>query len=497
MILWKSLPLFCVVACLVSSVVSSVLKGKGARRLSLFLSAAVCAAFAWILVKVSASGERVTYMMGHYPHPWGNELSFGIPEALMSTAVACVMFVTLLGGERWLDLDLVPGKHHFYYVLSDLVLCALLVLINTNDIFTGYVFIEICTLASCGLLMIRQLGRTTLASVRYMIFSLLGSGLFLLGVIFLYTVTGHLLLPDLRSAISRLWVTGEYHTPLVAAIGLITVGLGIKSGLFPFHFWMKDTYGSATPASSGILSGLVSKGYILFLIKLIFDGFGTEVFYASGVQNVLYVFGIGGMVVGSIAAIRENDVSFMLADSSAAQIGYIYMGIGLSPELGIQAALFHVLMHMVTKPGLFLSAAVVRDASGGSRKFHDLQGAGYRAPVAGAAFTIGALSMIGLPLTMGFISKYLFALAAFRTVRKLVPTLLALALSTVLNTLYFARTVLRLYNKKENGTYPPRERSSFGEARFIVSAVILSAVNVAAGIAASPLISLLSRGSFT
>ena len=339
--------------------------------------------------------------------------------------------------------------------------------------------------------MIRQIGRTTLASVRYMIFSLIGSGLFLLGVIILYAITGHLLLPSLHDAVAVLAQTDAYRIPLGSSICLITVGLAIKSGLFPFHYWMPDTYGYATPCSSGILSGIVSKGYIFFLLKVIFTGFGPEVFYSSGVQNVLFVFGVCGMIFGSVGAIRENNIFRMLANSSAAQIGYVYLGIGISPEAGIVAALFHILTHAVTKPVLFLSASRLSDAAGGSKRFKDLQGSGYAFPLAGAAFSLGALSMIGIPLTMGFMSKFLLAMAAMQMKKKLVITLLTLAVSTILNTFYFARTIIRLYTP---GTPLASGAVTKAQPPFAAAAVCFSALNLAAGIFASPLIGLLQQG---
>ena len=217
-----------------------------------------------------------------------------------------------------------------------------------------------------------------------------------------------------------------------------------KSGLFPFHFWMPDTYGYSTPCSSALLSGIISKGYIFLLIKFIFDVFGTDVFYSSGVHNVLYLFGLCGIVVGSLCAIRENNISRMTAYSSAAQIGYIYMGIGISPTFGILAALFHILSHAIAKPALFLSASALSDASGGSRQFTRIHGAGHRNRVAGIMFTVGAFSMTGIPGTCGFISKYLFASAGFHASMKMLPTLIVLAVSTILNAVYFIRTVVRI-----------------------------------------------------
>lgn len=485
-----NLPLFCIVASLMCSVISSVLSGKAASRLSMVLTICVACLSLLVLQMGRLNGEAVTYLMGHYPQPWGNEIQMGILEPLFSAFFSMVLFLCLMGGKKHLRDDLEPEKSRFYYVMVDLIQASLLVLVYTNDIFTGYVFIEICTIASCGILMIRQIGRTTLASIRYMIFSLIGSGLFLLGVILLYNITGHLLMPSLRESIALLAQSGAYSIPLTTAICLITVGLAIKSGLFPFHFWMPDTYGFATPCSSGILSGLVSKGYIFFLLKVIFHVFGTEVFYSSGVQNVLFVFGMCGIVFGSLGAIGENNIARMLAYSSAAQIGYIYLGIGISPSAGVIAALFHILTHAVTKPALFLSASRLCDVCGGSKRFRDLQGAGYAAPLAGAAFSLGAFSMIGVPLTMGFMSKFLLAMAGMEVPRKLVLTLLVLAVSTILNTFYFARTVIRLYNIP-NGVFRQVDEK---RRSFRISAVCFAALNLSAGIFASPLISLVEHG---
>ena len=125
----------------------------------------------------------------------------------------------------------------------------------------------------------------------------------------------------------------------------MTAGLAIKSGLFPFHFWMPDTYGRATPASSGILSGVVSKAYILLLIKIVYRAVGIEVFAASGIQSVLLIFGIAGMIVGSVSAIRSKRLTTMVAYSSAAQIGYIYMGLGMGTQAALLAAFLHIFSH--------------------------------------------------------------------------------------------------------------------------------------------------------
>lgn len=487
----SNFPLFMIVACLLVSAVSSCLHGKASRILTLCLCGLVCGLSAAVLALGITTGEVTEYMMGHFPHPWGNELRFSIIEPLMAVLFSAVMFFSVMGGRVSLERDLHEGKHHLYYVLVDLLLAALCALCYTNDLFTAYVFIEISTIAACGLLMIREIGRTTLASVRYMIFSLLGSGLFLMGVIFLYGITGHLLMPDLKEAVARLWTAGTYKTPLLVSLAMIVLGLGIKSGLCPFHLWMPDTYGYSTPSSAAILSGLVSKGYLFLLIKIIFDVFGTDVFYATGADAVLFCLGVAGMVWGSFSAIHEKEINRMLAYSSAAQIGYIYMGIGLSPTLGIAASILHVFTHALTKPMLFLASGQLADTAG-SKDYNKLRGAALACPLAGAAFAVGAFSMIGIPLTTGFASKYCFALAAFGTDGRTLIAIIALALSTALNSFYFIRMLIRIYRPTEvPEAAPARHRTGVSYA---VSAVFFILINLAAGTAALFLYRLIERG---
>lgn len=487
-----NIPLFSIVLCLLASAVSALLRARAAAWVTRVLTALVAFGSVLVLLMGIKNGAAVTYQMGHFPAPWGNELRFGILEPLVSGIFAVVLLSCVVGGNKELQRDIEPAKQNLYFVMVDLILATLLALLYTNDLFTGYVFIEICTIASCGLLMIRSIGRTTLAATRYMIFSLVGSGLFLLGVIFLYAQTGHLLFPELREGVAALWRSGEGRWPLTVSMGLITLGLGIKSGMFPFYFWMPDTYGWATPASAGILSGLISKGYLFLLMKLICGVFGAEIFHAGGLGPLVFALGLAGMLLGSVGAMGEKDVFRMLAFSSAAQIGYIYLGLGLSPALGLLAALFQILCHALTKPALFLAASRLSGAAGEARRFRELQGTARADRSAGLLFTLGALSMIGVPGTMGFLVKFSFARAALAGGWQLWPAIMGLAFSTVLNTCYFGRTVLRIYARPEAAATlaPVRE----GRTSFLAAAGLLLAANLAVGLHAQPLLDLLERG---
>ena len=303
---------------------------------------------------------------------------------------------------------------------------------------------------------------------------------------------------NIQQEIGELMAAGAYRIPMLIAIGIMTVGLAIKSALFPFHAWLPDAYGYSTVSSAAILSSLVSKGYIFLLIKIFYRVIGFEHISGSHILNILFVFGLCGMIFGSVSAIAENDVRRMIAFSSVAQIGYIYMGFGLGTEAGMVASIFHIFVHGATKALLFVSAIGLTDVSGGSRHFAELTGSGYRNKVAGVGFTVGSLSMVGIPLFSGFVSKLLFAEAAVIAPDwRMFPTLIVLAISTVLNAIYFLKTVLRIYSpqsrdwERENGFY----RIGGGRQKLYTLTIILFIVlNLIFGVSSQPILELIKDG---
>ncbi len=495
----RNVPFFCIMLSMFSGILSSVLPGKAARRLNAAMVTAVTILSAWLLQYLLASGiDSYTYMMGHFPAPWGNELRVGVLEAGMALFFSIIMLLSLLGGRKKLFDEVEVSKHNIYYILCNLLLSSLLALVYTNDLFTAYVFVEINTIAACGLIMIRQNGRCIEAAVRYMIMSLLGSGLLLLGICMIYDLTGHLLMENIQQQIGAIMAAGTYRVPMMITIGIITVGLAIKSALFPFHSWVPDAYGYSTVSSGAILSSLVSKGYIFLLFKIFYRVIGAEHIAGSHILNLLFLFGLCGMIFGSVSAIWEKDIRRMIAFSSVAQIGYIYMGLGLGTEAGLIAAVFHILAHGATKSLLFISAIGLTDVSGGSRSFFELTGAAYRNKMAGVGFLVASLSMVGIPMFSGFVSKLLFAEAAVLLPNwKLFPTLIVLAISTVLNAIYFLKTAVRIYtpaNKEEI-----KQKGYFSvkfpeQKQYCITILLFILVNLILGLASQPIISLIAEG---
>ena len=243
----QNVPFFSIMISMFSGIVSSILPGKIARKVNAIMISTVAIMSACLLVWLLKSdvGSYV-FMMGHFPAPWGNEIRAGVLEAGMALFFCIIMILSLFGGRKKLFDEVEITKHNIYYILTNLLLSSLLALVYTNDMFTAYVFVEINTIAACGLIMIRQNGRTIEAAVRYMIMSLLGSGLLLMGICMLYDLTGHLLMSNIHESVVQVMEAGTYRIPMLITIGLMVVGLAIKSALFPFHAWLPDAYGYST-----------------------------------------------------------------------------------------------------------------------------------------------------------------------------------------------------------------------------------------------------------
>lgn len=486
-----NIPFFSIFFAMFCGIITPLIKnGRIARRLHGFMVLLVGILSVVLLVNVVQDQETYTFMMGHFPAPWGNELRIGPLEALLAVMVSVVMFLTITAGSDVIFKEIVPEKQNFYFIMLNATFGAMLAMTYTNDIFTGYVFIEILTIASCTLILAKGTKQAIVGTTHYLVFGCVGSGLFLLGVCILYGITGQLLFPQIKEGIALLMATGDYHFALMIVVSLMFVGLGIKSALFPFHSALPTAYGSTLTTSSGILSGLVLKAYIILAIKLVFEVFTVETLVELKIADVMFVLGVLGMVMGSVYAVHESRMKRMLAYSSVAQIGYIFMGIGLGSVAGMLAAIFHVFAHAVTKSMLFVCCGSFVEGAGGKEQLENLKGAAHRNPLAGIAFTVGALSMIGVPLFAGFISKLYFATAALEmTGLRLVLVLAALAISMILNAMYFLPSVIAIW------THPKEEvQKTQISPLFALAMVLFIVVNLVLGIGYRPIIDVMELG---
>jgi len=490
----QNFPFMTILLTLICAVITSVLDGRKARRLTGLLLLTVTAMTAAVMVYTLRTGDSYVYMMGHYPAPWGNEIRVGVLETTMMMVFCVVMLFSFLGGLVPSIREIEKTKYNIYCILVDLLFLALQALVYTNDLFTAYVFIEINTLAAAGLVMSRQKGRNLVAGVRYMIMNLLGSSLFLMGVVLLYTITGHLLMENIHESVALLFETGEYRVPLTIVVALITVGLALKSALYPFEKWLPGAYSNATPSVAAMLSSLVSKGYIFLLIKIYVRVIGFDVICSMGILDILFILGVAGMIMGSVSAVRAKTTRLMVAYSSVAQIGYIFTALGLRSEVGIICALWHMAAHAATKSMLFVSCAEMDDACGGTHMRKDLRGAFYHSPLLAGSFALGAVNLVGLPFLSVFMTKITLVQASIDVGgRHMAIALTAVAISTILNAKYFLGTAIDLFTPKKPGdrVLPPTVRKNGFTA---IALIGLIALNLFMGLASQPVLSALAQG---
>jgi len=490
---FDNIPAVSILLMMLTGIVSIVPHGRKAAyrltlvSLSVVMAASICLTFGL------ADGHSFTYSMGNWGAPWGNELRSGPLEALMAAIFAFTMLMSILGGRYDAENDIDPHKQGYYYIMLDLLMASLLALIYTNDLFTGYVFIEINTITACALVMAKEEGKTVAATVRYLIMSLVGSSLFLMSVALLYGITGHLLMESLAPVISVIGESGNYIFPLAALTCMMVCGLAIKSALYPFSSWLPDAHGTATTSSSAVLSGLVIKGYIILMVKVFVRSYGLELVNRLGITDILFALGVIAMIMGSVKAIKETHIKRMIAYSSVAQVGYIFTALGLGTLGGITAAFFQIIAHAVTKSLIFICAGGMIDASHHNKQYSKLLGAARRCPAGGIGFTIGGLAMVGIPLLGSFVAKLMIAAEGLEVSSKATVTLAALGISSVLNALYYLPAIIRLWmpapeGEEGNGGYKPG-------VEFYTAVVLLSVAVIALGVCYKPVVELISLGA--
>lgn len=391
---------------------------------------------AWYL---SISGP-FTYVPGLHSVISGVEISVDWLSVYMQITINLIALIIFLYCRGDLAREIKEGSKAWYYSLFSLLLAAMNGLAMSFDLFNIFVFTEIGTLTACALVAIKPKKLCVESALKYLILSTLGSGMVLLGISLIYMVTGHLNLGGIAQALPEAYV--NYPWNVLIAMSLFIIGFGIKSALFPLHVWLPDAHSSAPTPSSAVLSGLVIKIFIIVLGRIIFQVFGVELFSEIPIPEVLLLLATFGIFAGSLMAISQTDIKRMLAYSSVAQVCYIFLGIALVTKNGVMGGLLHVFNHAVMKSLLFLAAGAIIYKTG-IRKIADLAGIGYKMPLTMAVFSVGALSMVGIPGFSGFISKYFLAFGALDGGK---PFYVAVILiSSLLNAIYYLPIVVRAF----------------------------------------------------
>ena len=399
----------------------------------------ICLVSSFVILKTVIEQGTIQYWLGGWRPPWGIEYRVDHFNAFMLVLVSSLALISAIYARRTVEFEL-PDRVGLFWSLYLLLITGLLGIIITGDMFNLFVLLEVVSLTSYSLIAIGK-GRATVASFRYLIIGTIGACFYLIGVGYLYIMTGSLNMEDLRILLPPLYST----TAVKAAFVFIFIGFGIKIALFPMHAWQPDAYTYAPSAVSIIISTAMAKTSAYALIRIIFSVFTLEF-----ITNFLPLFDIlcwiaaTAIIVGSIVAMVQNNLKKMLAYSSIANVGYIVLAIGLAPftPFGLTPALMHILNHAVIKGCMFMAACafIYKLDLWDIRKF---EGLGRKMPYTCFALILAALAMIGMPPSAGFITKWYLILAALDAKKYLFVAVIFF--STLLMIIYFWRVVEIMY----------------------------------------------------
>ncbi len=406
------------------------------------LVSTVACFFSWQLL-VAALGDGVlSYAVGDWPPPWGIELRVDAANAFVLLAVSAMSTLVLLYSKDSIEKEIARPNHCLYYTAHLLCFAGLTGILLTGDAFNLFVFLEISSLATYTLVSLSPDRRCLTAAFRYLVMGTIGATFILIGVGMLYMKTGTLNMLDLASKIQLYDSSRTINTGLA----FIMVGVSIKLALFPLHKWLPAAYTYAPSAVTAFLASTATKVAVYVMIRFIFTIFGMQyVFEDMGMDLILMVLAIVAIFKCSYMATVQSNVKTVLAYSSVAQIGYMILGISLVSVTGLMAGLIHIFNHALMKGALFMAVGAVFYRVG-SVDIKAFRGLGKEMPFTMAAFTIAGLSIIGVPLTVGFVSKWYLVTAAMEQEHWLIAALVLLG--SLLAIVYIGRILEAAYLQK-------------------------------------------------
>ncbi|MEC7983387.1 MAG: proton-conducting transporter membrane subunit [Pseudomonadota bacterium] len=441
---------------------------------------------ALLLQGAVTGGETFSYYLGSWPPPWGIEFVVDAASAFTVLVMASLAFVVTLFARSALLAEIAEADAGKAYAAWLLACGGLSGLVMTGDAFNLFVFLEISALSSVILI---ALGagrdrRALIAGYNYLIIGAVGATFYVVGVGFIYAVTGSLNMVDLAERIPAVPQT----TVVAVGFGFMMAGILVKAAIFPVHIWLPAAYAFAPSAVSSLLAAIATKASLYVLARVVFDVFtGVPDLTALALHYALIPLALGGIFIGTVLAIYENDIKKLLAFSSVAQIGYIALGFAVATTAGVAAGFVHIGNHALIKGGLFVAVGIYAVALGRRINLDQMVGLGRRMPITTTAFLICGLSLIGLPLTAGFISKIYLVRALLQA--DMIMVLVLVMASSALSVAYLWKIVEVLWQKGAE-TAAVRETPAL-----YLPLWILALANIWFGVAPAPLVDAAMRAA--
>ena len=484
--LLSNLPALQVIIPLVSAPLCMLLRNpRHAWACALFTSWLVLGMAVMLAQRVYTAGT-LSYAIGAWATPWGIEYRVDMAGALMVLVIAIIGALVMPYAWHSIQEELHKKQTGLFYTCYLLCLTGLLGIVVTGDAFNLFVFLEISSLSSYVLISLGSKRRALTAAYQYLVLGTIGATFILISIGLLYMITGTLNMADLAQ---RLPDVADTRTIRVA-FAFMTVGVSIKLALFPLHIWLPNAYTFAPSVVTAFMAATATKVGVYVLLRFFFTVFGFHFsFVAMHVGEILMLLAVAAILVASLVAVFQDNVKRMLAYSSVAQIGYIILGISLASAAGVSAGMLHLFNHALIKCALFLAIGSIYLRLG-SVEIHNMHGLARQMPWTMAAFVAGGLSLIGIPLTAGFISKWYLVSAALTA--GYWPLAVLVLVSSLLALIYIWRVVEAAYfHVPAADMHRVRE----APASMLIPAWLLIGANIYIGIDAGLIINIAQQGA--
>jgi len=443
--MWSHLSLLLVIIPLMAAPVVAILPPGRIAWLVALLVTSTCFLLAGMQLWLILNHGLVNYEFGGWSPPWGITYRIDAVNALVALIVSGIAAVTvpyaLLSAEKEIQKHQIP----LFYSAFLVCLAGLLGITQTGDIFNLFVFLEISSLSSYALISLGRNRQALTAAYQYLIMGTLGATFFLIGVGLIYSQTGTLNMMDLAARLPEVTGLKTTHT----GFAFIMIGFALKLALFPLHLWLPNAYTHAPSVITVFLAATATKVALYVMLRVLFTVFPDGYLTNTPANDLFLLSGVIGVLSASIRAISQVNVKKLLAHSSVAQIGYMAIGLSFASMQGVTASIIHLFNHALMKGALFMAVGAIVYRVGACR-MENIQGLGKQMPWTFGAIVIAGLSLIGVPGTAGFISKWYLVMAALEQQNWLVVAVILVG--SLLAVVYVGKIVEALYFQPATST---------------------------------------------
>ncbi len=444
------LPVLLIIIPLMAAPVCLLVRHQTLAWLFAFCITTICLILSVMLFMMVSDNVFYSYAVGNWPSPWGIELAVDYLNAFVLLIVTSAGFLCCLYAKNSVKKEIASEKTPLFYTAYLLNFAGLIGVLLTGDAFNLFVFIEIASISSYALVSMGNDKRALYGAYRYLVMGTIGATFILIGLGFLYVMTGTLNIQDLAERIPGV----SQSSTVITGICFIFLGSCIKLALFPMHVWLPMVYTYSPSVISIYFAATTTKVFIYVLIRYIYMIFGADIIFDLILPKLILILSSAAILYGAIKAITATNIKSIFAYSSISQIGYMVLGLGLMTVSGLSATILHLFNHAMIKAAIFMSLGCIIYRMG-SEKLSDMKGMLKTMPMTSVAFILACLSLIGIPATSGFLSKWYLVLAVIE--QQAWVLVVVIMIGSLLSIIYVWRVIEVMYFQQPENIHANKE----------------------------------------